>query len=88
MADRGVAERRADAAVAFPVAGPIRYGNDFGACRDGCRRQHKGNDLIGDRLQPLVAMHDGVVDRLLDHPTAGTASSSATTRGGSTTSTT
>ena len=49
----------------------MRYGNDFGACRDGCRRQHKGNDLIGDRLQPLLAMRDGVVDRLLDHPTAG-----------------
>jgi murein DD-endopeptidase MepM/ murein hydrolase activator NlpD len=58
--------------ITFPVAGPIRYSNDFGACRDGCRRQHKGNDLIGDRLQPLLAMHDGVVDRLLDHhPTAG-----------------
>ena len=32
---------------------------------------HKGNDVIGDRLQPLLAMHDGVIDRLLDHPTAG-----------------
>ena len=32
---------------------------------------HKGNDVIGDRLQPLLAMRDGVVDRLLDHPTAG-----------------
>lgn len=53
------------------MAGPVRYGNDFGACRDGCRRQHKGVDIIGDRLQPLVAMSGGVVDRLLDHPTAG-----------------
>ena len=57
--------------ITFPVAGPISYGNDWGACRDGCARAHKGNDLIGDRLQPLLAMHDGVVDRLLDHPTAG-----------------
>ena len=57
--------------VTFPVAGPVAYGNDFGACRDGCRRAHKGNDLIGDRLQPLVAMHDGVIDHLVDHPTAG-----------------
>ncbi len=57
--------------ITFPVAGPISYGNDWGACRDGCSRAHKGNDLIGDRLQPLLAMHDGVVDRLLDHPTAG-----------------
>ena len=57
--------------VTFPVAGPVAYGNDFGACRDGCTRAHKGNDLIGDRLQPLVAMHDGVIDHLVDHPTAG-----------------
>ena len=57
--------------ITFPVAGPITYVNDWGACRDGCRRAHKGNDLIGDRLQPLLAMQSGVVDRLLDHPTAG-----------------
>ncbi len=57
--------------ITFPVAGPVTYVNDFGACRDGCARAHKGNDVIGDRLQPLLAMRDGVVDRLLDHPTAG-----------------
>ena len=57
--------------ITFPVAGPVTYFNDWGACRDGCARAHKGNDLIGDRLQPLLAMHDGVVDRVLDHPTAG-----------------
>ena len=57
--------------ITFPVAGPVTYFNDFGACRDGCRRPHMGNDLIGDRLQPLLAMHDGVIDHLVDHPTAG-----------------
>jgi hypothetical protein len=57
--------------ITFPVAGPVTYSNDFGACRDGCSRAHKGNDLIGDRLQPIVAMHDGVIDHLVDHPTAG-----------------
>ena len=57
--------------ITFPVAGPVSYGNDWGACRDGCRRAHKGIDLIGDRLQPLLAMHDGTVDHLVDHPTAG-----------------
>ena len=71
MMPAGVAEMGWMRSITFPVAGPISYGNDFGACRDGCRRQHKGNDLIGDRLQPLLAMRDGVVDRLLDHPTAG-----------------
>jgi murein DD-endopeptidase MepM/ murein hydrolase activator NlpD len=59
-------------AITFPVAGPVSYVNDFGACRDGCARAHKGNDLIGDRLQPLLAMHDGVIDHLIvNHPTAG-----------------
>jgi hypothetical protein len=57
--------------IAFPVAGPVTYVNDWGACRDGCSRAHKGNDLIGDRLQPILAMHDGVIDHLVDHPTAG-----------------
>jgi hypothetical protein len=57
--------------ITFPVVGPVTYYNDFGACRDGCTRAHKGNDLIGDRLQPIVAMHDGVIDHLVNHPTAG-----------------
>jgi len=67
----GVTETGQVRPITFPVAGPVRYSNDFGACRAGCSRQHKGNDIIGDRLQPLLAMRDGVVDRLLDHPTAG-----------------
>ncbi len=59
-------------AITFPVAGPVSYVNDFGACRDGCARAHKGNDVIGDRRQPLLAMHDGVIDHLIiNHPTAG-----------------
>ena len=49
MMPAGVAEMGWMRSITFPVAGPISYGNDFGACRDGCRRQHKGNDLIGDR---------------------------------------
>jgi hypothetical protein len=57
--------------ITFPVAGPVTYFDDFGACRDGCRRHHEGNDVIGDRLQPLLAMHDGIIDHLVDHPTAG-----------------
>jgi serine/threonine-protein kinase len=32
--------------ITFPVAGPVTYVNDFGACRDGCARAHKGNDII------------------------------------------
>jgi hypothetical protein len=60
--------------LTFPVAGPVTYYDDWGACRGGpaCPRRHIGNDLIGQRLQPLIAAADGVVTHLvLDHPTAG-----------------
>ncbi len=60
--------------ITFPVAGPVTYYDDWGACRggDGCPRRHIGNDIIGRRLQPLVAAADGVVSHLVqDHPTAG-----------------
>ncbi len=49
--------------IAFPVLGPISYSNDWGACRDGCTRHHEGNDLIGVRMQPLLAATDGTVTR-------------------------
>jgi hypothetical protein len=57
--------------ITFPVAGPVTYTNDFGACRDGCTRVHKGIDVIGDQLQPLLAVREGVIDHFVDHPTAG-----------------
>jgi len=50
--------------IAFPVLGPVRYSNDFGACRDGCARHHQGNDMIGVRMQPLLAAVDGTVTLL------------------------
>jgi murein DD-endopeptidase MepM/ murein hydrolase activator NlpD len=50
--------------IAFPVLGPVRYSNDFGACRDGCARHHKGNDMIGVRMQPLLAAVDGTVTKI------------------------
>ena len=50
--------------IAFPVLGPVRYSNDFGACRDGCARHHKGNDLLGVRMQPLLAAVDGTVTKI------------------------
>ena len=57
--------------ITFPVVGGVSYGNDWGACRAECTRYHKGNDLIGSRLQPIVAMVDGRIHHLIDHPTAG-----------------
>ena len=57
--------------ITFPIVGRVSYSNDWSACRDLCLRFHKGNDLIGQRLQPVVAMVDGTVHHLIDHPTAG-----------------
>jgi hypothetical protein len=58
--------------IVFPTVGPVTYNDDFGACRDGCSRFHIGNDIIGTRMQPLVAAADGWVTHLvLNHVTAG-----------------
>ena len=70
----GTGRGLADPSITFPVAGPVTYYDDWGACRggDGCPRRHIGNDIIGRRLQPLLAAADGVVTHLVqDHPTAG-----------------
>ena len=45
--------------ITFPVMGAVSYSNDWGHCRSGCTRQHQGNDLMGTKLQPLLAAADG-----------------------------
>jgi hypothetical protein len=55
---------RADAlptmrAIHFPVEGEVHFRDDFGAPRIG--HTHQGNDLMGDRLQPLLSAVDGTV---------------------------
>ena len=60
--------------IAFPVLGTVHYGNDWGNCRDGCARRHQGTDLIGVRMQPLVAAVDGTVTRIR-YENVGTAGS-------------
>ena len=45
--------------ITFPVMGHVSYSNDWGDCRSGCARQHEGNDLMGSKLQPLLAAADG-----------------------------
>jgi hypothetical protein len=42
------------------VAGNVRYSDDWGAGRAG-GRSHQGNDLMGTKLQPLLAAADGVI---------------------------
>ena len=60
--------------IAFPVLGTVQYGNDWGNCRDGCTRRHQGTDLIGVRMQPLLAAVDGTVTRIR-YENVGTAGS-------------
>lgn len=48
--------------IMFPVAGPSAFTDTWGACRgSGCSRAHKGVDIFGVKLQPLVAAADGVI---------------------------
>jgi hypothetical protein len=50
--------------ITFPATGKVTYRDDFGECRGGstCPRSHEGNDLIGERMVPLVAAADGTID--------------------------
>jgi murein DD-endopeptidase MepM/ murein hydrolase activator NlpD len=50
--------------IRFPVLGPVDFHDDFGDCRDSCSRYHEGNDVIGQKLQPLVAVTDGTVTKI------------------------
>ena len=47
--------------IHFPVEGPTRYSDTWGASRSGGARQHIGTDIMGSKLQPLLAARDGVV---------------------------
>ncbi len=51
--------------ITFPVQGPHRYANDFGAPRSG-GRSHLGIDIFGAKLQHLVAAVDGRITWVID----------------------
>lgn len=54
----------------FPQPHPsVRFSNDFGAARAGHR--HQGNDLLGAKLMPVVAVADGFVEIISSGGTAG-----------------
>src|SRR5918998_274055 len=44
--------------ILFPVVGPAKFQNDFGAPRGG-GRSHRGNDIMADRAAPVVAVEAG-----------------------------
>jgi len=45
--------------IVFPVQGRVWYSNNFGACRASCRRRHEGVDIMGHKMERLVAAADG-----------------------------
>lgn len=57
--------------ITFPVRGNVTYSNTFGAPRSG-GRTHQGIDLMGAKMQHLLAAADGTVT-LLRHTDVGTA---------------
>jgi hypothetical protein len=57
--------------IHFPVEGAVRFRPDFGNPRVG--HTHQGNDLMGDRMQPLLSAVDGTVMRVVNDRPGGTA---------------
>ena len=50
--------------ITFPVVGVVTYGNDFLDPRDGGARAHEGNDILGKKMQVLVAAVDGTITKV------------------------
>lgn len=51
--------------MVFPVAGPVSFTDTFGDPRSG-GRTHEGQDLISDKMTPVVAVADGIVGWMHD----------------------
>lgn len=49
--------------IVFPVDGPVSYTDTWGAARDS-GRTHEGTDIMGTKMQPLLAAVDGTVARV------------------------
>lgn len=54
--------------IVFPVLGPVTYADGWGDARDGGARRHEGTDIIGVKMQPLLAATDGRITRLSLEP--------------------
>ncbi|MGH9112829.1 MAG: M23 family metallopeptidase, partial [Acidimicrobiales bacterium] len=52
----------------FPVPAPyeVSFSDSWHACRDGCSRKHKGNDLMAAEGTPAVAVESGVIAKVTD----------------------
>jgi hypothetical protein len=68
---RAAADAPVVRAIHFPVEGAVRFREDFGDPRVG--HTHQGNDLMGERLQPLLSTVDGVVTKVVNERPGSTA---------------
>jgi len=51
--------------MAFPVVGTVHYTDTFLACREvGCTRRHFGQDIMGYKMERLIATFNGTVTYL------------------------
>jgi hypothetical protein len=50
--------------ITFPVVGVVSYGDDFQDPRSGGARVHEGNDIMGKKMQLLVAAVDGTITKV------------------------
>jgi hypothetical protein len=55
--------------LVFPVVGQVTYTNDFGQARPG--GPHQGNDLLGTKRAPVVAVEEGTVEFWTTSASAG-----------------
>ena len=46
--------------IIFPVNGPHSFSDDFGDTRSG-GREHLANDILADKMTPVVAAKDGII---------------------------
>ena len=51
----------------FPIIGDVNYVDDFGDPRGG-GRTHAGNDIMGTKMQPVIAVADGTIGGLYPEP--------------------
>ena len=53
-------------ALVFPVVGVTKYWSSFGDCRDNCKREHHGVDILtyGWKGLPVVAAHAGTITKV------------------------
>ena len=64
LAQSALPPKVAEGQIAFPVLGPVNYVDTWYAPRDAGLRRHEGTDLIGVKLQPVLAAVDGVITKI------------------------